>query len=169
LLAGRIALHHAGAHRQDVRAVFHHVERVQVRLDTLEDDAGMFVVHGIGDELVAADARDHVRLAKRLAKHKGRVAQRGVSPLVAELVVDAFQAVDVGEDDGAVDALASRDHVQVFGLDEETAAVMQTREHVGERQRVQRARRFVSPHQLRAMTEGGAVHLLALVFHQALQ
>jgi hypothetical protein len=91
LLADRVALHDPGAHRHRVRPLLHQVEGAQVGADAREDHVRLLVVERIGHELVAADARDHVGLAERLAEHGPRVADRAVAAVVAEFIVDRLR------------------------------------------------------------------------------
>src|SRR3972149_11628030 len=54
------------------------------------------------DELLAAKAVDAVVLAHRVAQHRGHLLQRDVADLMAVIVVEALEVVDVRHgDDGA--------------------------------------------------------------------
>lgn len=91
-VAVRIALYGAGAGRQAVGPLLHKVERVQVLPQPGQDHAKMRVVERESDELVTAEACQHVGIAQGLAQHGGAPDQP-VADLMAELVVHQLQAV----------------------------------------------------------------------------
>ena len=64
-------------------------DRARARCDLLEQQS----------ELVAAEARDRVGRAHRLAQPRGDADQQVVAGLVAECVVDLLEVVDVDEQD----------------------------------------------------------------------
>src|SRR5581483_3975538 len=53
-----------------------------------------------GEELVAADAGDGVGVARTNAEPRSQGAQQLISGIVAELVVDGFEAIEINTENG---------------------------------------------------------------------
>jgi hypothetical protein len=85
-------------------------------------------------ELVAADASDEVRLAKRLAQHIRDDFQRVITTRMAVGVVDALEVIEIAEEEDAGLAASPRDLELLAHVRVKAAAIEQPGEIVGQGQ-----------------------------------
>ena len=113
-----------GRHRS-AQALGHHRRRLKVGLG--HDD----------DELLAAEACDKIDAAHAAQGAIGQLAQRVVAAGMPELVVDRLEVVDVEHHQRGVADVAVIGHAQqqLFEMGDDVAAVVETGELVGQRQR----------------------------------
>jgi hypothetical protein len=86
-------------------------------------------------ELIATEARDDIRIAAASDDDFGNSLQRRIAGQVAELVVDAFEVIEIDKDDGGAAVVAGypRDRPPQFAL--ETSPVRNIEQRVRLNQR----------------------------------
>ena len=89
------------------------------------------------DELVAAEARDRIAVAQHRTQPAGNRHQHRVAHMMAVVVVDRFEVIDIDVVRGERAAVTPGGEQSLFEAILQQRAVRQTREHVAECERVQ--------------------------------
>ena len=72
---------------------------INLREDSFKDIQVLSIVHREDDEFIAADAEDAAWIREGFAQFLGDFRQNDIAEIMAIGIVDAFEAIDVGDDE----------------------------------------------------------------------
>jgi len=129
----RVVPGQAQADGQGVGAAILFVLRPDVLLEPGDDHIGIGLIAGHGDnnKFVAADAGNDVRFAKRGLQNMRRIDYRIIAFMMAELIIDLLEVVQVGIEQEDVVLIAAGQFQQRLRHRKESPTIVETGKFVG--------------------------------------